>query len=129
MSQQLVAVHLVPKREFQSDATCCSLKHHSKRVTSLIGVITGDIAIFINIGWTSVTARERIVVEMQLSYEEKTNQENIHEGTLNEEKDNDNRPLTNSLKLTRLLISDGIVPVNLFSIRLRRAAQTFQTNH
>jgi hypothetical protein len=98
-------------------------------VTSLIGVITGDIAIYINIDWTSVTARERIVVEMQLSYEEKTNQDNIHEGTLNEEKDNDNRPLTNSLKLTRLLISDGIVPVNLFSIRLRRAAQTFQTSH
>ena len=68
------------------NATYCSLKHHSKRVTSLIGVITGDIAIFINIDWTSVTACERIVVEMQLSYEEKTNKENIHEGTLNVEK-------------------------------------------
>jgi hypothetical protein len=45
------------------------------------------------------------------------------------EKDRGNQPLTNSLKLTRLLISDGIVPVKVLLARYREAAQTVQTNH
>jgi hypothetical protein len=35
----------------------------------------------------------------------------------------------NSLKLTMLFISDGIVPVRLLPERSKEAAQTVQTNH
>jgi hypothetical protein len=35
----------------------------------------------------------------------------------------------NSLKLTRLFISDGIVPVSLLPERSKDAAQTVRTNH
>jgi hypothetical protein len=72
------------------------LKHHSKRATSRIIVgndipviilnrFAGDIAILDKV-WTRVVARERIVAEIQIICEQKTNQENIHEGTLCEEK-------------------------------------------
>ena len=85
-----------PKREFQSDATsCCLLKHNSKRATSG-GVVNGVEVVIINTFagnkalldwvWTSVVAREQIVVEKQTICEEKTNQEYIHEGTLCEDK-------------------------------------------
>jgi hypothetical protein len=65
-----------------------SLKHHSKRATSRIVVVNGVAVIIQNrlagdkaiLGrvWTSVVAREHIVVEIQLICEQKTNQENIH---------------------------------------------------
>ena len=74
------------------------LKHHSRRATSRIVVVNGvaiviknrfagDIAIIDRV-FTSVVAREQIVVEKQIICEEKTNQENIHQGTLREENDN-----------------------------------------
>jgi hypothetical protein len=72
------------------------LKHHSKRATRVAVVngfavviqnrFAGDKAI-INRVRTSVVAREHIVVETQPICKEKRNQENdIHEGTLNEDK-------------------------------------------
>jgi hypothetical protein len=72
------------------------LKHHSKRATSGGGVVNGvaiaiqnsfagDIATPDRV-WTSVVAREPIVVEKQTICEEKRNQEYIHEGTLCEDK-------------------------------------------
>jgi ribosomal protein S8E len=68
------------------------LKHHSKRATSGGGVVNGvavaiqnsfagDIATPDRV-WTSVVARETVVVEKQTICQEKTNQEYIHEGTL-----------------------------------------------
>jgi hypothetical protein len=66
----LLSCACFPKREFKSNATYSSLKHHSKRAASIgvVGsvIVTGDKAIYINIDWTSVTAREHIVVEKQL---------------------------------------------------------------
>jgi hypothetical protein len=70
------------------NAMYCSLKHHSKRATSRIVVVNGvaviipnklagDIAIVLDKVWTSVVAREHIVVEIQIICEEKTNTENL----------------------------------------------------
>jgi hypothetical protein len=96
----LVAMHLVLNVNSNQNATsCCLLKHHSKRATR-VGVVNGVAVIIIIIPkrfagdmalldrvWTSVVAREPIiVVEPQRICEEKTDQENINEGTLREEK-------------------------------------------
>jgi hypothetical protein len=112
-------------------ATYCSLNHQSERATS-VGVIVspkviGDIAI-LDRDWTGVVAREHIVVEKQLICETEKKQENIHESTTRK-KDNGTLRLTNSPNLTRLLISDGIVPVKELLKRPRPPAQTVQTNH
>jgi hypothetical protein len=117
-----------PKRQSNQNATYCSLKQ-SKRAASLIRVlITGD-STNLDWDWTSVVANERIVVEIQIFCKQRTNQENIHEDTCDRKNDNGTWQLTNSLKLTRLLISDGIVPSKALYERVREAAQTVKTNH
>jgi hypothetical protein len=60
------------------NATYCSLKHHSKRETSLsviVGkIVTGYPALLDRV-WTSEVSHEHIVVEIQVICEEKTNRE------------------------------------------------------
>jgi hypothetical protein len=72
------------------NATYCFLKQ-SKRATSVSEVVghraTGDPAMLDRV-WTSVVAREHIVVEIQIFCKQRTNQENIiHEGACEKEKE------------------------------------------
>jgi hypothetical protein len=77
------------------NATYCFLQQ-SKRATSRIVVVGNDETVLIELSiagdkaildrnWAHVAAREHIAREIQTICEEKTNQDNIHEGTLHEE--------------------------------------------
>ena len=109
----------------------------SKRATSVTAHsvvliprrVTGD-STTIDKVWTSVIAREHIVVQIQLPCNtEKTNHENAYSWGHNEkEKFGGKQWPTNSLKLVRRLIAmEGIVPVNAFLERSSQAAELKRT--
>jgi hypothetical protein len=113
-------------------ATYCSLVKQSKRATSVGEVVgqrvTGDLAMPDRV-WTSVVAREHIVVEIR-KYSVNREQTNIG-GTpsLRKGKRNGKQQPTNSLNFTRLFISVGIIQVSLLPSRYKETAQTVKTNH